>query len=211
MSVILQSTPLTKPHFTNSMNVLHNIGLTNASSSSEVREQMSQLFNKIWLEAAKSSSKLMFYTYIKSTIQYEPYLSIRDTRKRGALAKLRSSSHRLNIETGRYVDYKTEKSYSQDSRTWNKCCRFCNDDNAEYLIALPFTTPPILEDERHVLVSCPKYHHIRLKLSDNIKTSLMLWDISGITELFSANYVNEFASYVHNIFEIRSSPPQLEV
>ena len=117
------------------------------------------------------------------------------------MAKLRSSSHQLNVETGRYTNIKL--SSNQDTRIWNKCCRSCSNGEVESLISLPFTTPHIIEDAHHVLASCPRYHHIRHKVSDDIKSALMTWENTRIAEMFDERHVKEFATYVLNIFNTR--------
>ena len=70
------------------------------------------------------------------------------------------------------------------------------------LLYLPFAEEPILEDEHHVLSSCPSYHHLRLQLSDHIKSSLLAWD-ERVPTLFDEPTVHEFALYVHKIFQLR--------
>ena len=44
-------------------------------------------------------------------------------------------------------------------------------DSAILLSALPYYHP-IVEDENHILLTCPGYHNIRLELEDSIKTRI---------------------------------------
>ena len=189
------------PWYSNTVNFIKNIGLSTEASSSQIRDRLGELFHEIWLDVARSSTKLTFYTKIKSSISYEPYLNIKDVFKRRAVAKLRSSSHQLNVETGRYTNNRL--SSNQDTRIWNKCCKSCSNGEVESLISLPFTAPHIIEDEHHVLVSCPRYHHFRLNLSDGIKSALMTWETTRIVEIFDEKHIKEFATYVLNIFNTR--------
>ena len=39
---------------------------------------------------------------------------------------------------------------------------------------------PIIESEHHVLTECPSYHHLRIQLSDKLKTNLLLLQYSHI-------------------------------
>ena len=53
-----------------------------------------------------------------------------------------------------------------------RACPFCTDlEAAEYLSELPFFEP-IIEDEIHVLRTCPAYHDLRSNLNDSFKTNL---------------------------------------
>ena len=69
------------------------------------------------------------------------------------IAKLRSSSHDLMIEKGRYGQSPLDLS--------RKICRFCCSNNDNTMINfeyLPCHEVPILESEEHVLTECPAYH-----------------------------------------------------
>jgi exonuclease III len=172
-------------------NILKN-GSQNESAMTGIqfKKQAKELFQELWCDGLAQSSKLKFYASIKSTIGYEPYLSIKGRDKRSAVAKLRCSSHRLRIETGRYTLI---------NRTWNKCCTTCTADEAEDFLHLPFADP-ILEDEAHVLVTCPLYHHIRTTVPEPLLCSILRWDWE---ELFYEGNVKEFASYISRIFRHR--------
>ena len=188
------------PWYSNTLNFIENIGLTTASPSLTIRDKTTQIFNDIWWMTARNSSKLKFYTKIKTSIGYEPYLSLKDIRKRRAIARLRFSCHRLNIETARY-SY-ASLSTNQDSIIWNKCCNICSDDNVELLISLPFAEP-ILEDEEHALVTCPMYQHIRYMLDDTTKSALISRDEERLKDLFNVEHIYTFSTYVMKIFQLR--------
>ncbi|KAL5266884.1 hypothetical protein ACHWQZ_G004054 [Mnemiopsis leidyi] len=154
-----------------------------------------------------SSSKLEFYRQLKKGPNFGSYLDIRNRDVRKSLAQLRSSSHRLNIETARYLDYNVNgfsknKAKTLLSKGWSRCCKLCCTPEVELLQQLPFAEEPIIEDERHVLVSCPAYHHLRIKLSDHIKSSILAWD-ERVQSLFEANTQEELGLYVHRIFQQR--------
>ena len=140
---------------------------------------------------------------IKNTIGYEPYLSLKDIKKRKAVAQLRFSSHRLNIETARYINNKSD--VHPDKLTWKKCCKICCDKHAESLISFPFADP-IIEDEHHVLVTCPKYEYIRQALNDKTKALLVSWDKDRLADLFKTIHIHTFSSYVLKILHLHSNP-----
>ena len=159
-------------------------------SGVQFKSQVEHLFQDLWSDGLDNSPKLKFYARFKVAIEFEPYLTIKNREKKSAIARLRSSSHRLNIETGRYTLL---------NRTWNKRCNTFTADEAEDFIHLPFADP-ILEDETHVLVTCPRYHFIRSSISSDILCSILRWDWK---ELFHEQNINEFASYVCRIFQER--------
>ena len=190
------------PWYDNASKFANNINLSINSSTSEMKETTKNLFGDLWLSSAILSTKLRFYTKVKTSIGYEPYLSLRDPNKRKCIAQLRSSSHRLNIETGRYINRHIPS--SENTKEWYQRCEFCTESSMELLHNLPYADI-IIEDERHFLVTCPNYHHIRHNLPDNIKSALLTWDDDQIQALFSELYVKDFATYVLNIFKIRLS------
>ena len=121
------------------------------------------------------------------------------------MARIRSSSHRLNVETARYNYTSQRLSKTQcglDNTLWLKSCKTCCDENAAGLQQLPFPEEPIIEDERNVLATCPAYHHLRLGASDYILSTLLAWD-ERLPTLFMAPYIGEFAVLVHKILLVR--------
>ena len=194
------------PWYNEMQSFLHILNLTTETSSTVISSTTKEMFEGLWYKAMQSSSKLKFYIMIKSSIGYEPYLSLNNIKKRRSVARLRFSSHNLNIETGRYIwRYAGPKmNTTQEKIVWKKCCGTCSTDNAELLLSLPFADP-IYEDEHHVLVSCPKYDYLRHQLNDQIKSALLCWEDESIKDLFAAANINNFSSYIHRIFESRDS------
>ena len=149
-------------------------------------------------------------------MSYEPYLELLNHSEKRCIAKLRASNHRLNCETGRYLPSKNSPSYNNDKENmqWRKSCKTCCADEAKDLSHLPFYSP-IIEDEHHVLATCPMYHHLRLDLNDEIKSWIVTWDACQLKHLFDAGYIRPFAKYIKKIFAIRfpkdekSDPPDL--
>ena len=170
-----------------------------------VKLQVEETFKRAWTEVAKDSSKLQFYCSVKETPGFEPYLNIPNSDVRKSVARLRSSSHRLNVETARYK-YATHGSSKNkcnvDNYAWLKSCKICCDENVLGIQQLPFAADPIIEDEKHVLVTCPAYHHLRLGSSDYILSSLLAWD-ERLPTLFEEPHISEFANLIHKIFHIR--------
>jgi len=79
-------------------------------------------------------NKLRTYNKFKSSLTREPYLDlIKDRKTRKCLAQLRTSSHKLHVETGRY----TGKTLS------DRTCEICGSSD--------------VEDETHFLTTCTAY------------------------------------------------------
>ena len=74
------------------------------------------------------------------------------------MAQLRTSSHQYNTATGRHGQNRE----SVVNRIYTTCSE--NDDDTVTLLAeLPFLDP-IVEDETHVIQTCPLYEDLRKKL-----------------------------------------------
>ncbi len=151
------------------------------------KEYIRESFVEHWKEELNNQPKMAFYIAIKSKFGEEPYLKLQSRQQRVNTAKLRSSSHDLRIETGRY-------DRSNHSNKAAKACRFCNDvDLLSLLEQLPFFEDPVIESEAHVLTECPGYHHLRLKLSDNLKNLILL---KAYNTIMSTLHLEEFGKYL---------------
>ena len=112
------------------------------------------------------------------------------------IAKLRSSSHDLLLERGRYS--------TDRYNTPLKACRFCCTADRDIIIAfeqLPFFEEPVIETEEHSLTECNGYHNIRSKLSDNLKSLLMLKEYGLI---MNSPHLPEFGKFLTDSFNIRN-------
>ena len=66
--------------------------------------QWKKSLNKDSITVPNKGNKLRTYQKFKTTFVREPYLEIINNKKhRKSLARLRTSSHKLHIETGRYL------------------------------------------------------------------------------------------------------------
>ena len=63
------------------------------------------MYKQYWYSKINNSNKLETYSLFKHEFIFEQYLDyIKNKKFRMALTKFRTSSHSLNIETGRYVN-----------------------------------------------------------------------------------------------------------
>ena len=155
----------------------------------------------MWREEKNLSSKMNFYNMVKEStvIQYESYLNLPNYKERKYLMQLRSSSHRLNNETGRYLTAKG----SQDASTphqWMRRCEFCTSKEAKAFLHLPFGEINI-EDELHILISCPRFHWLRTNLEPGTKSHLLRNEEHW--KLFNGQHLTHFARYVKKIWKER--------
>ena len=138
-----------------------------------------KLFVEQWHIDKQSYTKLDFYNLIKVVFEREKYLEINKTKHKKHLTKLRASSHKLSIETGRYADDpKTKKPPLPRS---DRICKHCQD-------CLKLR---IVEDENHVINSCPFYSEGREEFSKQ----LYLFQNEGALSNFSGvDHAKYFAS-----------------
>ncbi len=182
---------------------LEQLDLTETSPKADITIKLQAIFNQSWKTSVEESTKLRFYQKCKINLNdgicFEPYLSIKNIHDRKYMMQLRSSSHRLKIETGRYKP--NNATVSDSERLCQRRCDFSTTVDVEPLCTLPFAEIPILEDEHHVLISCPMYHKLRLDLDPPLK-SLILRNHEHYL-LFSSEYMRKMGHYVKNIFNIR--------
>ena len=131
-----------------------------------IKEALQSSFIEQWEKDRLANRKLSFYNTIKKGFSCEEYLCMDLASKQSkSLAQLRTSSHKFNIETGRYGP-------ARYGNVLNRLCYQCCDEEAiKHIAELPFFEPTY-EDETHVLQTCPHYNDIRDMLSETAKTSL---------------------------------------
>ena len=163
----------------------------------QIRTGLKNWFKRTWNIERSSNKKLKFYNSIKPEFKEELYLRLDlNSTVSKRIAQLRSSSHNLNIETGRYGANRLKLA--------NRACKHCCTDDEgtlDLLLELPFPTP-IIEDEEHVLRDCPLYDDLRVQLCP-FTQNLLGEDITLIFENSIA--IRDFGSYVRKIFDRRDS------
>lgn len=132
-------------------------------------------------------NKLRTYNKFKVAFGREPYLDIVVSKKlRSSLARLRTSSHKLHIETGRYL----KKELHQ------RVCEMCNAGE--------------VEDEQHFLTTCTAFSEERKVLYQTVlnhcsnfgnlnKENQMIWLMTAE----NPDIVHTVARYTHRCFQLR--------
>ena len=123
--------------------------------STNINQNLWSEFQLNWDLNKSNSSKLEIYNNIKSQINREPYLQIRNFDHRSAITKFRISAHKLNIETGRYTKPITPRN--------SRFCDYC----------LNILQNKIVEDEIHAIYDCPLYIMPRKKFHDSINKPIL--------------------------------------
>ena len=145
------------------------------------KQRISDHFRQLWHDELHNSSRALFYRSV-SQFRFQDYLEIVTVKKfRTALAKLRLSSHRLEVETGRWARPNAIP-FSE------RVCYVCNK----------------LEDEFHFVLECPIYFDIR-KLYIN-SYYFKRPNMFKMVELFNTTnkkQLRNLSVYIYKAFEIR--------
>ena len=160
---------------------------------SRIQKNLKLHFIDQWNAVRKDQSKLSFYNSIKESFCQEDYLDLNishDESKR--LAQTRMSAHQFNIETGRY-------GFKRANRLYRRCetCSTKDLDILNGLNELPFFDL-IVEDEWHVLRTCPLYEDLRSVLSGEAKCALFN-DMGS----FLSSMANETGRYLVKVWKRR--------
>ena len=164
-------------------------------SPTAIRTALRSKFQEAWESHRLKNKKLSFYNSIKTEFDTEPYLSLNmPYNEMKHLARLRTSSHRFNIESGRYA--------TNRHSILSRICRNCSCDDwhtVELMAELPMFNP-IVEDELHILRTCTLYEDLRQRLSDEAKSFIF----SDPGYLFRSNLlIKEIARFLKKIDQRR--------
>ncbi len=145
----------------------------------EVKQRLRDQFMQTWNADVSGISRARTYKHIKTQFCSELYLSINNRKFMVALAQLRTSAHRLSVETGRWtgVPYASRK------------CVLCNSD---------------IEDEYHVVLICPHYSDLRKKLLPTYYVRYpSMWKFVSLCTTNNERLLFKLSKLVWSIFERR--------
>ena len=163
-----------------------------------VRKNLYNKFCNTWktevsaeLSVHGQTNKLRTYNKFKGHFGMEAYIeSIRNRKFRQAMARFRTSAHKLRIESGRYEKPKLESHL--------RTCEVCKSD--------------IVEDEMHFLTGCQMYYELRNRLYHEINKENInfkrLNDHDKFVWLMSnenPRVLMQIGMYIHKCFELRST------
>ena len=135
----------------------------------KTKKVMGKRFSEYWEKSLREDNgRLLFYKSIKTELGFEPYLNIPKFEDRKSIARLRSSTHSLNIEQGRYRNTPRELRF----------CQLCPSKS--------------VENEEHFLMNCTFFNRYKPNYElnlNNVEELVMNTDppILGkyLTEAFS--------------------------
>ena len=116
---------------------------------SQLRSRLMGDFERTWDSERQANHKLVVYNSFKSSFGSEKYLYAQLGYKHlKRTAQFRKSSHKYNIETGRYG--------SKYGNVLNRICEHCSTKESPFF-------EPVVEDEFHVLNSCSQSRYVDVK------------------------------------------------
>ena len=135
-----------------------------------IKQRLFDHYKQYWYSEINNSSRLNTYCRIKDTFNTEQYLDISTTKKlKIALTQLRLSSHRLEIERGRYHNIPRDN--------WK--CKFCN--------------LSVVESEYHFLLIGQIYKDIR---KTYLKSYYQRWPTLNKFDLLMLTQNNFLSKYI---------------
>ena len=146
-----------------------------------LRQRLMDTYITNWREGMETCSSLSLYRNLKTDYRPAPYLyRVLNRKYRNAIAKLRLSSHRLFIETGRYTGV------PRDERK----CVYCELND--------------IEDEYHFVLRCSKYQILRNQYIPRYFT--INPSMFKFLELLNSNKLktlNNLAVFITKAFQLR--------
>ena len=145
------------------------------------RQRVSDQFQQSWHNEIQNSSRAIFYRTI-SEFCFQDYLEVVTVKNfRNALSKLRMSSHRLEVETGRWAR-------PNAIPFAERLCKNCNK----------------LEDEFHFVLECPIYSDLRkLYVSRYYSNRPSMYKMVELFNTTNKKQLRNLSIYIFNAFEIR--------
>ena len=140
-----------------------------------IRQRIIDVYQQSWYAEINNSNRLQSYSIFKHNFELEKYLTSNIEQKyKVALTRFRTSSHSLQIETGRYENLPREQ----------RICQMCNMKK--------------IEDEFHFLLVCPYYRDLRQKY---FKPYFCHWPtlkkFETILSLQNVNALNGLAKFIY--------------
>ena len=154
------------------------------------KTSLEKSYHHLWttqLESQGTNGKLSLLAKIKTDIVLEDYVKILKPPLRKFIAKVRTSAHSFEVETGRYKRPVIPRS--------ERICRFCETGD--------------VGDELHVLLNCPLSEHDRLDFFNKLKNFNLepRADYDFLITLFKSKNTDVFfalAYFIESIYERRS-------
>lgn len=148
------------------------------------KNRIIDVFKQTWFQAISTSSVLRTYIHFKDIFQIENYLNILPKKFRIVLSRLRLSSHKLQIEVGRYSHQRVDRTQRQ--------CTMCNTAD--------------IEDEYHFVCVCTLYSNIRntyIKAYYSRRPSM--YKFIDLMKSNNVNILRNLCKFISEAFLLRNS------
>ena len=145
------------------------------------KQRVTDNFQQTWHNELHNSSRAIFYRAI-SEFHFQEYLETVTIKKfRIALSKLRMSSHRLEVETGRWTR-------PNSTPISERLCKLCNK----------------LEDEFHFVLECPVYSDLRKSyVSRYYYNRPNMYKMVELVNTTNKKQIRNLSIYIYKAFELR--------
>lgn len=169
---------------------------TETAPSRTLKKGLMTMFTAIWDGALTQSRKLNVLRSIKDKWEPEYYIQSLPLHLRQNITRLRTSAHRLPIETGRY-----ERPVIPQNE------RFCTVCTNTGILGSAHPNK-VVGDEQHLIFHCPIGAEERSKLKGKLKEAVDSHDISALFNLKSPDLTN-LGLFINSIYSsyISKSPP----
>ena len=148
-----------------------------------VKQRLHDNFIQNWNSRLIDSSKAIFYTSI-SSFHFQNYLNVVKVKKyRNAFSRLRCSSHRLEIESGRW--HRPMRKPIEDRK-----CRNCN----------------VIENEFHFLFECSLYNDLRIQYIDSyFYQNPYHFKLKKLLQSTQEKQIIDLSIFIYKAFDLRNS------
>ena len=154
-----------------------------AQSLNPIIDSVKQSFVTLWKNQIEHSSKLYFYSTLKTEYELEKYLTvIKNTNHRRTLTRFRISNHKLMIECGRYHNIPHDE----------RICKLCTSNE--------------IENEEHLLFSCQAYDNIRQNILTGLPNNTHQGDRNLSVDLLKSTddeTILKLSKFIYSCFELR--------
>ena len=154
-----------------------------AQSLNPIIDSVKQSFVTLWKNQIEHSSKLYFYSTLKTGYELEKYLTvIKNTNHRRILTRFRISNHKLMIECGRYHNIPHDQ----------RICKLCTSNE--------------IENEEHLLFSCQAYDNIRQNILTGLPNNTHQGDRNLLVDLLKLTddeTILKLSKFIYSCFELR--------
>ena len=147
------------------------------------KQRLRDTFVQEWNARLQESSRAIFYRHFNN-FNYKAYLDMLDSDLlRHSLTRLRTSSHRLEVEVGRWV--KPERVPFE-----HRMCTTCN----------------LLEDEYHFVIECQRYNDLRRKyIRPSFYVRPNMFKFLELLQSTNVSIVKNLALFVYKAFKERNN------